>query len=185
MLRTDGVGVPLMKLLLHICCAVCVAGLLERFKDEGIEITGYFYNPNIHPFQEFKKRMRAVEVLTEQGKITVHYEREYHLKEFLRQVVFKEDKRCEICYQTRLRKTAEFARNNGFEAFSSTLITSPEQKQNLIRTIGERVSKEVGIPFHYESLTNLYLKGKEIARKRSLYRQQYCGCVYSEYERYL
>lgn len=173
-----------MKLLLHICCAVCACALVEKFRQVDIQIEGYFYNPNIHPYLEFQKRLRAVEVFADQDKLTVHYERSYGLREFLRQIVGEEDNRCPLCYEMRLKKTAQFAREQGFDAFTSTLIISPQQKQELIKTIGNDIALETGIKFYYEPVTDLYDRTKELARKRMLYRQQYCGCIYSEYERY-
>ena len=173
-----------MKMLLHICCGVCAVALIKKFRSAGHEVTGYFTNPNIHPYQEFKKRMRAVEVLAEQDKIKVHYEKEYGLKDFLRAVVFKENERCSICYEIRLQKTAEFAKKHRFDVFTSTLTISPQQDQALIKSIGTEVAKKEGIEFIYEDATDLYAESKESAKKRSLYRQQYCGCIYSEYERY-
>jgi hypothetical protein len=181
------------NLLLHICCGVCAGALIEKWRSDGLEITGYFYNPNIHPYQEFQKRLRAVEVQAERENLEVYYEREYGLNEFLKQVlpiILKngkdetDRKRCAICYETRLRQTAHFARVHNFDAFSSTLIISPQQNQELIRDIGGRIAQESGIQFKYELLTNLYSRSVELAKKRSLYRQQYCGCIFSEYERY-
>lgn len=173
-----------MKLLLHICCAVCACALVEKFRQSSIQVTGYFYNPNIHPYLEFQKRLRAVEVFADQDKLTVHYERSYGLRKFLRQIVGEEDNRCPLCYEMRLRRSAKFARDQGFDAFTSTLIISPHQKQSLIKTIGDDIGRSSGIKFHYEPSTELYSRTQELARKRRLYHQQYCGCIYSEYERY-
>ena len=173
-----------MKLLLHICCGVCAIELIKKFRQDGYQITGYFYNPNIHPYLEFKKRMRAVEVLAEQEKIEVYYEKEYGLKNYLRAVVFKEDERCGICYDLRLKKTAEFARANNFDAFSSTLIISPQQNQALIKETGLKIVEDAGIKFIYDNVTDRYAQSKESAKQRCLYSQKYCGSVYSEYERY-
>lgn len=177
-----------MKLLLHICCAVCAVALIERFRKEGNEVVGYFYNPNIHPYQEFTKRLRAVAVLAEQEKITVYYERCYGLEHFLTGVApyakLYETNRCNKCYEMRLKQTAEKARELKCDAFTSTLIVSPQQRQDIIRQIGEEISQNYGVKFRYENVTDLYQTGKETAKKRNLYRQQYCGCIFSEAERY-
>lgn len=176
------------NLLLHICCGVCAVGLINKFTKDGAKVTGYFYNPNIHPFMEFKKRLRAVEILSEQEKLPIHYEAVYGLDEFLKAVVphgkIYDKGRCLKCYEMRLLKTAQKARELGFGSFTSTLIVSPQQDQAAIRNIGEKIAKAVGIGFKYEVATDLYHECKELAKKRQLYRQQYCGCVFSEYERY-
>ncbi|MFH0889509.1 MAG: epoxyqueuosine reductase QueH [Planctomycetota bacterium] len=176
------------NILLHICCGVCATGLTRKLKADGDKITGYFYNPNIHPYTEFKKRLRAVEVLAEQEKILVHYESSYGLDEFLMAVAsygkIYDNNRCMKCYEIRLQKTAQKAKELGFNVFTSTLIVSPQQNQSVIKNIGENVAQNQGIVFKYEALTDLYTECKETAKKRQLYRQQYCGCIFSEYERY-
>ena len=176
------------NLLLHICCGVCATGLISKLKEDGYKITGYFYNPNIHPYTEFKKRLRAVEVLAEQEKFTVHYESSYGLDEFLQSVApygkLNDSKRCMKCYEIRLQKTARKAKELGFDTFTSTLIISPQQDQSLIKNIGKNIAQSKGIVFKYDALTDLYPECKELAKKRQLYRQQYCGCIFSEYERY-
>lgn len=176
------------NLLLHICCGVCAVGLVDKFRKDGIKVTGYFYNPNIHPFMEFKKRLRAVEVLSEQEKLPIHYERSYGLDDFLGAVApfgrTGAKARCLKCYQMRLSRAAQKARELRFDSFTSTLIVSPQQDQAVIRDIGVRIARDAGISFKYEAITELYSKCHEIAKKRQLYRQQYCGCVFSEYERY-
>ncbi|MEW6027714.1 MAG: epoxyqueuosine reductase QueH [Planctomycetota bacterium] len=176
------------NLFLHICCGVCAVGLIDKFRQDGYNITGYFYNPNIHPFMEFKKRFRAVEVLSEQEKMSVHYETAYGLDEFLKGVEphakTYDKNRCLKCYEMRLLKTAQKAKELKMDWFTSTLIVSPQQNQVAVRNIGEKIAKAVGIDFKYEALTDRYHDCKEMAKKRQLYRQQYCGCVFSEYERY-
>lgn len=176
------------NILLHICCGVCATGLTRKLKADGYKITGYFYNPNIHPYTEFKKRLRAVEVLAEQEKLPVHYESSYGVDEFLLAVTpygrIYDNNRCMKCYEIRLQKTAQKAKELGFDIFTSTLIVSPQQNQSVIKNIGENVAQTRGIVFKYEALTDLYTECKESAKKRQLYRQQYCGCIFSEYERY-
>jgi predicted adenine nucleotide alpha hydrolase (AANH) superfamily ATPase len=161
---------------------------VEKFRKEKTEVMGYFYNPNIHPFQEFHKRLRAVEVFAEQEKLEVLYDKEYGLDKFIAEVnpyaKTGETKRCLKCYEMRLMKTAQKAKELGCDEFTSTLIISPQQKQNDIKRIGAEISKSSGIKFRYEEVTELYPKSKEMAKKRMLYRQQYCGCIFSEAERY-
>ncbi len=107
------------------------------------------------------------------------------MEEFLRGVAYRESQRCRICYYQRLSYTAAFARQNGFVAFSTTLLYSVYQKHEIIRQIGREVADEAGIPFHYQDFRNGWREGVEISRKMDLYRQKYCGCIYSEKERYL
>ncbi|MDI6733804.1 MAG: epoxyqueuosine reductase QueH [Planctomycetota bacterium] len=180
------------NLLLHICCGVCASGLIEKFRKDGYKIAGFFYNPNIHPYKEFLKRLRAVEMLSETEEIPVFYERNYGLIEFLSSqspdnLQWKKEPnlfRCARCYEMRLSRTADIAREHNFPVFSSTLIISPCQNQLLIKNIGENIAQSKEIVFKYERVTELYPQCVEFARKRQLYRQQYCGCIFSEYERY-
>lgn len=178
-----------MKLLLHICCAVCACALADKFKKEGVEVIGYFYNPNIHPFQEFLKRMKAVKTFAEQEKIKVYYDETYGLDNFMRlmgtSAKTHDSQRCVKCYRMRLEETAKKAHELGCDAFTSTLIASPQQNQDIIRQIGEEMSNRHNVKFRYEEVTEHYSFGKEKAKKRMLYRQQYCGCIFSEAERYL
>lgn len=175
-------------LLLHICCGVCALGITKKMKEQGYKITGYFYNPNIHPFMEFQKRLRAVEVMSEQDKLPVIYEKDYGLDDYLQYVnpyaKSYETKRCAKCYEMRLEQTARKAKELNINEFTSTLIISPQQNQAVIKNLGENIAKKYGISFKYEDVTDLYPQCKETAKKRSLYRQQYCGCIFSEYERY-
>ncbi|MFH1227915.1 MAG: epoxyqueuosine reductase QueH [Planctomycetota bacterium] len=176
------------KLLLHICCGVCGGPIVQKYKDSGFEVAGYFYNPNIHPYQEFLKRIEAVESLSRQENVPIYYERAYGLDEFMKTVAthgqIHNKQRCSRCYKLRLNQTAQYARDNGYEAFASTLSISPFQDQALIKEIGRKEAESTGVKFVYETMTSLYHKSKELAKEHNLYQQQYCGCIFSEYERY-
>ncbi|MBI4834004.1 MAG: epoxyqueuosine reductase QueH [Planctomycetes bacterium] len=178
-----------MKLLLHICCVVCACALADKFRKEGTEVTGYFYNPNIHPFQEFLKRLKAVKTFAEQEKIKVYYDETYGLDSFMGAIGTSakthDKERCPKCYRMRLEEAARKAHELGCDEFTSTLIVSPQQNQEIIRKTGEEMANRHNVKFRYEELTGHYLLGKETAKKRMLYRQQYCGCIFSEAERYL
>jgi len=173
-----------MKLLLHICCAPCAVYPLRLLRDRAVEVTGFFFNPNIHPFQEFRRRLTTLEAFAARENLRVEYQREYQMKEFLRQVVGREEKRCAICFETRLHATALTAREHGADAFTSTLLYSRMQNHELVRATGERVAREVGIPFLYEDWRCGWQEGIDGAKALGLYRQPYCGCIYSEQERY-
>ena len=154
-------------------------------KEKGNEVTGYFFNPNIHPFQEYQKRMDALKIYSEKSGLEVIYRDEYLLEEFLRNVSHQPEARCQYCYAVRLEAAAREAKRNFFDAFSTTLLQSAHQNHQRIKETGERVSREVGIPFYYEDFRPGWRKGLEISKALGLYRQQYCGCIYSEKDRYL
>jgi predicted adenine nucleotide alpha hydrolase (AANH) superfamily ATPase len=115
----------------------------------------------------------------------VVYRNEYLLEEFLRNVSHRVEERCPYCYSIRLEATAREARRNGFDQFSTTLLQSTHQNHQLIKETGERLAKEVGIPFYYEDFRQGWRKGVEVSKTMGLYRQQYCGCIYSERDRFL
>jgi len=173
-----------MKLLLHICCAPCIAAPLAELRNSGAKVTGFFFNPNIHPLLEFRKRIRAVEVFQEQENLEVIYRREYGLNEFLRRIGPDTPMRCMICHSMRLQETAKAALEGGFDAFSSSLLFSRQQDHMALKIIGQATGAQLRVPFHYIDLRHLVDDSLEIARKRALYRQQYCGCIFSEFERY-
>ncbi len=116
-----------MKLLLHVCCAPCSIYPIECLLQDGVSIATYFYNPNIHPYKEFKRRLDTVKDYATERNITLLIDNEYGIKKFLRAVVFKEEDRCEYCYKERLSETALKAKNEGFDSFSTTLLYSKYQ----------------------------------------------------------
>jgi len=207
-----------MKILLHICCANCAIYPLERMKEKGDEAVGYFFNPNIHPYQEYQRRLDALKQYSERVGLEVLYRDEYLLEEFLRNVshrvnpvrnssgalnpsgiILKSDpaaeqqgiisngvkERCQYCYSVRLEATAREATKNAFDGFSTTLLQSTHQNHTLIKETGERLAREIGIPFYYEDFRQGWKKGMEVSKAMGLYRQQYCGCIYSEKERFI
>jgi four helix bundle protein len=174
-----------VRVLLHICCANCAITPLERLKEIGNEVTGYFFNPNIHPFQEYQKRLDALKQYSEKVGLNVIYRDEYLLEEFLRNVSHQVRERCQYCYKVRLEATACEAKNRAFDAFSTTLLQSPHQNHALIKETGMCIAREIGIPFYYEDFRQGWRKGVEVSKAMGLYRQQYCGCIYSEKERFL
>jgi len=173
-----------MNLLLHLCCGPCTLYPLTVLRDEGIEPRGFFYNPNIHPFREFKQRLGAVRTLSEKTGLAVELEKEYGLNDYLRQVVFHETERCHLCYRMRLEATARHAKEIGADGFTTTLLYSRYQQHGLIRSVAEEVAAAHGIPFYYRDFRDGWQQGIEMAIEMDLYRQPYCGCIYSEQERY-
>lgn len=170
-------------MLMHTCCGPCSIYPVDVLKKE-VEVAGYFFNPNIHPYTEWKARREALAKYAADAGLDMIFDDSYPLEEFIRGVVNRGGDRCAFCYETRLRRTAAAARENGFNAFSTTLLVSPYQKHDLIREVGGAVSREAGIDFFYRDFRPGY--GEAVARSRELgmYRQKYCGCIFSEKERY-
>jgi len=186
-----------MRVLLHVCCAPCLLAPLEALRAESLEPAGFFYNPNIHPFLEFRKRIKALHVFRESDDMPLEIISEYGLDRFIREAYLPalgartagaaqpdRGKRCENCYLLRLRATALRAREQGFDCFTTTLLVSPHQKHDLVRHAGERVAAETATRFLYRDFRPLNERSHRLARQRMLYRQSYCGCCFSEYERY-
>lgn len=173
-----------MNILLHLCCGPCGTFPVKSLLQAGHRVTGFFYNPNIHPYVEFTRRLEAVKKFAEQAHLKVIYHDEYDLRGFLREVLFREDVRCRFCYHMRLLRTAAVAKKGSFEAFTSTLFVSPHQDHELMRAVAEEVAVEVGVPFHYQDFREGYRESYELSKKYDLYRQPYCGCIFSEHERY-
>lgn len=173
-----------MKLLLHVCCAPCSTYTLSNLRNQDIDVSGYFYNPNIHPYREFRKRLASLRVFAEEKEFQLEVESEYGLTEYLRKVVFHEKERCMICYAMRLEKTAQQAAKSGADAFSSTLLYSRYQKHEVIVKTGREMAEKYGVAFYYDDFRTGWQEGIDRAIAMDLYRQPYCGCIYSEQERY-
>jgi hypothetical protein len=146
---------------------------------------GFFYNPNIHPYQEYQRRLAAVQAYEKEAAIRIIYRDEYDLEEFLRGVAFREDERCRFCYHLRLQATAKIAKHGRFATFTTTLLHSRHQDHELIKTIGETAGEKEGVKFLYKDFRDGWKQGIEESKALGLYRQSYCGCIYSEKERYL
>ena len=173
-----------MSLLLHICCAPCLLYPEQVLNWEGLAFTAYFYNPNIHPYKEFRKRLNTAVDYCKEQHVPLVVDRDYGLRDFLRAVVFRETKRCTLCYQKRLKKTVAVAKERGFASCSSTLLYSKYQNHALIRTLGEELCSQDGLFFVYRDFREGWQQGVDGSISRGLYRQPYCGCIYSEQERY-
>jgi len=171
-----------MKILIHICCAPCLIHPLEVLKLKGFEVTGLFFNPNIHCFLEYGRRKDALSVLNP-GIEIVHTE--YSPQDFFRAINFKEDVpvRCGICWRLRLKRTARVAALKGFKYFSTTLLVSPYQDHEMLKRIAAEVSKEEGVEFYYADFRPGFKKAMEEAKSKGIYTQKYCGCIYSQIER--
>lgn len=173
-----------MNILLHVCCANCAIYPVDVLRQQGHAVTGYFFNNNIHPYQEFARRLDTVREYAAKVDLPVVCREEYLLEEFLSQVAAQPGRRCSYCYRSRLEQTALYAKQNGFEAFSSSLLYSRYQRHDEIRSLGEELAKEHGLRFVYDDFRTGWRQGIDISKEMGLYRQQYCGCIYSEKERY-
>ena len=175
-----------MKLLLHTCCAPCSVYVIKYLRNNKIEPTVYWYNPNIHPYTEYKNRKETLEKYAEMINVKAIFNDEYGLKEFTKNVANDIENRCvNYCYRTRLENTVKYAKENGYDTFSTTLLVSIYQKHDDIKKLAEELAKEYGIKFLYHDFREGYREGQAEAKKLGLYMQKYCGCIYSEGERYL
>jgi len=150
-----------------------------------MDIWGLWFNHNIHPYTEYEKRKDTLKDFVESENIQMIWKDEYNLEEFLRKAAFREESRCAFCYYDRLRMTAGIAKKGNFDFFTSTLLYSKFQKHEMIKQIAESVAKETGTKFYYEDFRLLWKEGIQKSKEKEMYRQQYCGCIYSEKERYL
>jgi len=173
-----------LKILLHICCAPCSIYPVKTLRGGGLDVMGFFYRHNIHPYTECLKRQETLQSYAAEIDLRVIYQEGYELESFIQNVVYREKDRCQYCYHDRLHTTALLAKRGKFDYFSSTLLYSKFQKHDSIKAIGEAVGKSAGVPFLYEDFREGWKEGIETSKKRKMYRQQYCGCIYSEKERY-
>jgi len=205
-----------MKLLLHCCCAPCSVSCVKMLREEKIEPEIFFFNPNIHPFTEYRERRECIKKFADNENLKLAYaEEEYGLREFLKEITstlnehpakFSETHimgfpaahltefptiqsqraaRCEKCYRMRIEKTAAFAAENSFTAFTTTLLISPYQNHDAIKKTAQEAAEKYGIDFLYRDFRPLFREGQAISRESGFYMQKYCGCVFSEEERYL
>lgn len=175
-----------MKLLLHTCCAPCSVYCIDSLREEGIEPTVYWFNPNIHPYMEYKARRDCLKEYTESIGIQAIFEENYGLKNFCKNVINDLEKRCQAyCYPVRLEQTAKYAKENGYDSFSTTLLVSPYQNHEMLIKVAEQMAEKYGIKFLYRDFRVGFREGQAKARELGLYMQKYCGCVFSEEDRYL
>ena len=178
-----------MKLLLHICCAPCSVACIASLREEDVEPALYWYNPNIHPFTEYSQRRDAVIHYAKNLGLSLVVEGSYGLRQFIHtlndeQAGFDFPRRCSYCYRTRMEKTALAAKENGFDSFSTTLFISPYQNHELLKEEAAAAAEKYGVRLLYRDFRPRFREGREEARALGLYMQKYCGCIFSEEERY-
>jgi predicted adenine nucleotide alpha hydrolase (AANH) superfamily ATPase len=171
-----------MKIVLHICCGVCAAGVVEKLKSEGNLVTGLFYNPNIHPQEEYEKRLEAARKVSAEldfPLVAGHYKPE----EWFEKTASMENepeggKRCESCYRLRLKETYLYSQKQGADAFATTLTVSPHKPANVVNRVGWDIGRDMFLARDFKKQAG-FQRSIELAKKWSLYRQDYCGCLYS------
>ena len=145
---------------------------------------GYFYPHNIHPYTECVKRMETLSGWADSQAFRIIIQDGFDLEGFIRNVAFREKDRCRFCYHERLMSTALMAKRGQFEGFSTTLLYSKFQNHEQIRSMGEQVAESVGVCFYYEDFRVGWKEGITESKALGMYRQSYCGCIYSEKDRY-
>lgn len=190
----------MQRILIHICCGPCAVYPLKRILDgkpapegfnQGMDVWGFFYNPNIHPYTEFEKRLAAVKTLADKMALKMLYKDEYNLEEFLQNTIGRglksvsdKNERCGYCYSSRLEATAQAAKENNFDYFSSSLLYSRYQGHEVLKKLGFELADKYGIQFFYDDFRIGWKEGIKESKVMGLYRQKYCGCIFSEKERY-
>ena len=174
-----------MKTLLHVCCAPCANQCIDGLRTDGLDVTGFWYNPNIHPFTEYRSRRNCLREYAAAIELPLIEQNDYALRPFIREVADDISGRCVKCYEMRLVETARQAAEGGFDSFTSSLFISPSQNHELMRETAERAAAEFGVTFAYRDFRPYFKAGQEKARELGFYMQKYCGCVFSEEERYL
>lgn len=177
------------KILLHSCCAPCSTAVIERLYDD-YDITILYYNPNIYPEEEYIKRkneeIKYLKHLNENGYKISMLDSDYECEKFYEKTKGYENEReggarCAVCFRLRLEKTAELAKQNGFDLFGTTLTVSPHKNAELINSIGIALEKEAGVKFLVSNFKkqNGYKRSVELSKENNLYRQNYCGCEFA------
>lgn len=174
-----------MKLLLHACCAPCAIQCVESLRQERIQPALFWYSPNIHPFTEYRAREESLVRYAQEEGLQLAREGGYGLPLFLEKAGGASPARCVACYDLRLERTARYAAQNGYAAFCTTLLISPYQNRELLLETARRWADAYGVQFLDRDFRPLFRLGQRQARARQFYMQKYCGCIFSEMERYV
>ena len=172
------------KTLMHTCCAPCSVSCIQLLRSQDIEPVSFWYNPNIHPYQEYKARRDTLMAYAPAIGMELIVAEDYGLREFCRKVCDDIDHRCGKCYEMRLETTARYAAEHGYDSFTTTLLVSPYQQHQLIAETAQRMGERYGVAFLYRDFRPGFRDGQAQARELGFYMQKYCGCVFSEEERY-
>ncbi len=187
---------PLKKILVHMCCGPCSIVPLKEVLTEEFDVHGFFYNPNIHPRAEFERRLEGTKQLASHMGLDVLYDEEYRAVDFIRGMIDSVDgavddtgkppegERCTFCYSERLEATAKAAKEHGYQAFTSSLLYSKYQNHAEIIELAQELARKYGVQFFYRDFRVGWVEGIEKSKEIGLFRQKYCGCIYSKIERY-
>lgn len=168
---------------MHLCCSNCGLYPLKSLLAKDIDVKGLWFNPNIHPLPEYQQRLGALQDLQKIWGLDIEYNDHYGLDDFIRKIGDPDDNRCLRCYAMRLEETAKTARKMDLDGFTTSLLVSPYQQFDAILRIGREMEKRYAVPFYVEDFRVGYRESIPLSRELGLYRQKYCGCVYSEAER--
>jgi len=171
-----------MKIVLHICCGVCAAGVVERLTQEGHLVLGFFYNPNIHPLEEYDRRLEVAHRVAGELNFSL-IEAPYVPDEWLKETEPLADepeggRRCEVCFRLRLKETHSFTEERGWDAFTTTLTISPRKKADVVNRVGVEIGGDRFLARDFKKKEG-FKRTMELAKKWALYHQDYCGCIYS------
>lgn len=168
---------------MHICCGPCAIYPVEALRQAGYKIEGFFYNPNIHPFSEYMRRMEAVELVSRHLDINVHY-RHYDFENLLKRMVILPERVSQhcLCWQVRLNELVNFCKSRGMAYCTTTLLSSPYQDIELIKSLGDDAAKKAGITFLPMDFRKGFAHSHKISKQLGVYHQNYCGCLFSEKE---
>ena len=173
-----------MAVLIYACCGPCLFYPASEILNNQKDFSVYFYNPNIHPYKEFRNRLNSIIEFCSAHNYPLFYDPDYGLMDFLRMIVFREKSRCRLCYYMRLKKTVTFALEQKFDSFTTTLLYSKYQNHSLIKSLSDDLSLQFSLPFYYQDFRVGWQLGVDASVKLGLYRQKYCGCIFSEQERF-
>ncbi len=173
-----------MRVLFHVCCGPCFARAGSLLREEGHEVVAFWYNPNVQPYKEFEARLGAFEEVCRAEDFPAIVDDTYDPERWLRDAL-EADNRCEACFRDRLTTTASLAAEEGFDAFTTTLLASPYQDHELARSLGEEAAGVAGVAFLYRDLRDHWKESRKRTFELEVYRQKYCGCIFSERDRFL
>lgn len=174
-----------MKLLMHTCCAPCSVYCIDELEKENIKPTLYWYNPNIHPYTEYKSRRDCLKDYAKSLNLDAIIDEDYGLDKFCTEAVKDLKNRCtNYCYPVRIEQTCKFAKENEFDTVTTTLLYSIYQNHEFIKKYMEETCAKYGLNFLYKDFRVGFWEGHQKAHDLGLYMQKYCGCIFSEEDRY-
>ena len=171
-----------MKIVLHICCGVCAAGVVDRLTLEGHEVLGFFYNPNIHPLEEYERRLEVTHKVAKELNFPLEIG-PYIPEDWFKETSSLENepeggRRCGVCFRHRLKKTYLYLEDCGRDAFTTTLTVSPRKSANVVNQVGREIGGDRFLVRDFKKQEG-FKRAMGLAKKWALYRQNYCGCIYS------